>query len=373
MKIAHLTSVHHRYDTRILLKECTSLSTFGYDVYLIVADGKEDELIQNINILDVGKPSGRLNRILTSTNKIYKKALEVDANIYHLHDPELIPIGLKLKKKGKIVIFDSHENVSQQILGKPYLQKSLKKIISRLYSYYEKYSLSKFDGIISATTSIKEKLIKINKNTIAVNNFPIINDITNTNIIWDKKENRICYVGAISNIRGIKEMVESVSDIKTNTKITIGGNFPNNKFENEVKNNKNSNEIEFLGFLNRKQINELFSISKAGLVVLHPTINYLDSLPVKMFEYMAAGIPIIASNFPLWKEIISSNNCGLLVNPLEPTEIANAIDFIINNSDISKEMGKNARVAIEKKYNWSIECEKLLDFYTKIDELSLSN
>jgi glycosyltransferase involved in cell wall biosynthesis len=106
--------------------------------------------------------------------------------------------------------------------------------------------------------------------------------------------------------------------------------------------------------------------SLAGIVTFLPSPNHLEAQPNKMFEYMSAGIPVIASDFPLWREIISGNDCGLLVNPLKPLEIAGAIDYLVNNPAEAKRMGRNGRLAVIEKYNWPMEEKKLLRFYDSI-------
>ncbi|MCO3307718.1 glycosyltransferase family 4 protein, partial [Pseudomonas aeruginosa] len=173
-KVAHLTSVHSRYDIRIFRKQCRTLSQYGYDVYLVVADGKGDEVKDGVRIVDVGVLSGRLNRILKTTRKIYEQALALGADVYHFHDPELIPVGLRLKKQGKQVIFDSHEDVPKQLLSKPYMRPFLRRVVAVLFSCYEKYACPKLDAVLTATPHIREKFKNINGNVLDINNFPML-------------------------------------------------------------------------------------------------------------------------------------------------------------------------------------------------------
>ncbi|WP_350304116.1 glycosyltransferase family 4 protein [Photorhabdus viridis] len=362
MKITHMTSAHPRFDIRIFLKECSALQR-KHEVSLIVADGKNNEVKNNITIIDVGMLPGRLNRIFKTTERVYKKALELDSDLYHFHDPELIPIGLRLKKKGKTVIFDAHEDVPKQILSKPYLNKLAKTIISKTFSLYEKYAIPKFNGIITATPAIRDKYLKLNKNTIDINNYPILGELSNNNNNWDKKEKQICYVGGISAIRCIEEMVESISYLKTDTKMKLAGDFSEKDLEKKIKSMENWHKIDELGFLNRIETKELLSKSIAGIVLFHPLPNHIDAQPNKMFEYMSAGIPVIASNFKLWKDIIVANNCGICIDPLNPKELADAIDYLSNNYDIAERMGNNGFLAVNEKYNWDIEQNKLIKFY----------
>ena len=365
-KIAHLTSVHPRYDTRIFIKMCSSLAQKNYDVSLVVADGKTNETKNNVNIYDVGKLDGRINRILKTTQNVYKKALELNADLYHIHDPELIPIGLKLKKKGKKVIFDAHEDLPKQLLSKPYLKNYQQKFLSWVVEKYEQWACSKFDAIVTATPYIRDKFLAINSNSIDINNFPILGELASPIQNWDSKSPYIAYVGGISKIRGIYELIQAIDMTQSDIKLQLGGKFSESIFENKIKKSSGWNRVDELGWLNRQQVAEIYAQSRVGIVTLHPIINYLDSLPVKMFEYMAAGLPVIASDFPLWKEIIEGNQCGICVDPLSPKAIAAAIDYIIDNPIEAEKMGNNGKKSVEEKFNWSIEEIKLFNLYSRL-------
>lgn len=366
IKITHLTSVHTRYDTRIFLKMCSSLANNAhYQVNLVVADGKEDEILNNVHIIDVGeKIGGRLARMSKTVIKIFRKAKELDSDIYHFHDPELIPVGLKLKKIGKKVIFDSHEDIGKDILTKEWIPLFFRKMISIAYNIYERYACEKFDAIIAATPYIRDKFLSFNQQSIDINNFPILDELSN-DTSWHEKKDEVCYVGGISQIRGIKEIVQAM-EYTHQVRLNVVGTFSENNVEEEVKVYKGWQNVHELGFMTRNEVAKIMSRSKAGIVTFHPVPNHMDAQPNKMFEYMSAELPIISSNFPLWKEIVEGNACGICVNPLKPTEIAEAIEYIMSHPEHAHEMGQNGKKAVFNKYNWCVEEQKLFNVYERV-------
>lgn len=361
MKIVVMTSVHPRYDTRIFIKECQTLAKH-YDVSLVVADGKGDEIKNGVHIYDAGlRESSRIKRGTQTVKAIYEKALSLNGDIYHFHDPELLKTVSKLKKHGKKVIYDVHEDVEVDILTKEWIPKSLRKFISKSFWMYECKQAKKVDAVLTATPYICDKFKKINPNTIDINNYPILSELYSEKLDWSMKKDQVCYVGGLSVVRGIKEIVIAANALGL-IRLVIGGQFDTHVLEQEVKSESSVN-VQYLGFLDRPQVAETYKNSVAGLVTLHPILNYLDSLPVKMFEYMSAGIPVIASNFPLWRDIIEGNQCGLCVDPLDPQQIATAIATLVQDKALAQQLGDNGRRAVEEKYNWSIEAEKLLSLY----------
>ena len=123
--------------------------------------------------------------------------------------------------------------------------------------------------------------------------------------------------------------------------------------------------VVYHGRQERDGVAAALSRARVGLVVLQPRPNYLEALPVKLFEYMAAGIPCVASDFPLWREIIETAQCGLLVDPGDPEAIAAAVAWLLENESDAREMGQRGREAVENVYNWEGEARRLVDLYAR--------
>ncbi len=212
MKICHMTSAHSQEDIRIFHKECVSLAKAGYQVYQ-VSCGSEYEK-NGVQMIGIGQPEhSRMARMTKTAKKVYKTAKQIDADIYHIHDPELLPYGLRLKKSGKKVIFDSHEDVSAQIMDKTWIPKAFRKIVSICYKVYETHVVRNLDAVVAATPHIAESFSDRCKNVVIVNNYPKLDDIDFHNTPFTERDRIICYAGGIDEIRGERVMIEATKDI----------------------------------------------------------------------------------------------------------------------------------------------------------------
>lgn len=364
-RIAHLTSAHPRFDTRIFLKECRSLAAAGHEVSLIVADGKGDAERDGVRILDVGASRGRLDRMMGATRRVLARALSVDAEVYHIHDPELLYAALALKRRGRRVIFDAHEDLPRQILSKPYLHPVVRGSVAATAAHVQRFACRRLDAVVAATPSIHDAFVAMGVPTVEVSNYPLLDELR-LEAPWSEKQKEIAYVGGISQIRGIREAIAAMAVSRSGATLNLAGTFEKPGLKAELEHTPGWAKVNELGFLSRSEVRRVLGRSVAGLVTFKPVPNHIEAQPNKMFEYMSAGLPVIASAFPRWSEIIEGHACGLCVDPLDPHAIAAAIDHLVENLDVARRMGENGRRIVETRYNWAVEEKKLLSLYDRV-------
>lgn len=366
ISVCHFTSAHQALDDRIFIKEARSLAAAGYTVYLVAPDAA-DTTLDKVHIIGVPKSSdNRLYRMLILTRKIYKTVKHLDADIYHFHDPELLPIGLRLKRKGKIVIFDSHEDVPNQILSKVWIFAPLRRIIAKLYNCLERYITRRLDALIGVNPIIVNRLQKVNPRSVQITNYPVLEEF-HDDILQESSQN-ICFAGNIKKEYMHHLILKALKKCQ-GVHYLLGG-AGDESYLKLLMEMPEWEQVEYLGYLKREALYQLYRRSQAGIAIHDYTPNVggkEGSLGfIKNFEFMMAGLPIICTDFTVWKKLIAEEKCGICVNPHDSDAIAEAINYLMSHPDEARQMGENGRNAVINKYNWHTQELVLRQLYQEL-------
>jgi glycosyltransferase involved in cell wall biosynthesis len=367
-KICHVTSVHSRYDTRIFFKECKSLSKNGYDTTILVNDLNHDEVIEGIKIYSTqNQRKHSFISILKSLIIIKKKIEHIDAYVYHLHDPELLLLVRFLKKKKKIVIFDSHEDYFSTVGKTEWIPRIFRRLILLIYKYFERYCISTIDGAIVCYHWTYDRYVKINMNSELVFNFPQTEPLIPVSFKYNTRS--IAFAGGVNSLWCHTEVLCALSIID-DVQYELAGPA-DSQYLLELHKMRGWSSVRYHGKVAFEEVfTKIYANCSIGIALLDyipackGTIGNLSN--TKLFECMYAGLPVICTDFDLWKEIIEQENCGICVNPHNIEQIVSAITYLLDNPDIARQMGENGRNAVMKKYNWDTEEQKLLAFYDKV-------
>lgn len=364
-KVCHVTSVHPAGDVRIFQKECVSLARAGYDVTL-VQQGESYEK-DGVHIAGFGAAaSNRLKRMLFTTRRAYKKALAVNADVYHLHDPELLPYGMKLKRRGKKVIFDSHEDVPADILEKAWIPAPLRKLISRAYARYEASLFPRLDGVVGVTPILCRRLEKCSRRCAMVTNYPIWEEDLSQPAFQNRK---VVFPGLLSelwNIHILLRAAERVGDVT----VELRSRQVEEPYGTALRSLPGWEKVNFPGQVSHAEVLRLFSECSCGIALSKKTANSAGDTGTlgntKLFEYMMAGLPFVCTDFILWKDIVDRWQCGICVDPENVEEVSSAIQYLLDHPEEARRMGENGRRAVKEEFNWGAEEKKLLALYREI-------
>lgn len=364
MRVCQCTTVHNREDLRVFYKTSVSLVNAGYEVFLIVADGKGDEEKLGVKILDIGDFNRKRKERFTVARKLLvEKVISLSPSIVQFHDPELLTLSSKFKKKDFKVVYDSHEDVTKQIQYKEWLgPASIRNVLSKVYDKWEKGNVKRIDALISVIDEITNNFQCDKKATIK--NYPIIDAFSSQCKPWEERDNVLTYVGTFSEKRGVLDYVEAMKYVQTDCKLQLIGKFDSKTLEQKCKASEGWNKVNFIGYQPMEEVAKYLGVSKIGLSVLHAEQNYLTSLPTKGFEYMAAGTPIIMSDFKYWRPYFK--NTAKFVIPSDPKTLAQMIDELMSNEKSLIDLHENCKMNF-REFSWEEESKKLVNLYKSLE------
>lgn|GEM_PF-74026 len=354
-QIAHVTVVHRPTDNRIMRKECISLSRSGLSVVLL-AVAPHDDVFDGVPIVALPPRHGRLMRMALGPLDAWRALRRIQPNLIHVHDPELIPLALLWRlPRGRKAVYDAHEDLPKQVISKTYIPMPLRKPVARLAGILQALADRHLDAIVAATPSIARNFT--HAPVTLVQNFPWLSDYPETTDPPEREHPKVVYVGGISAERGAAEMVQAIQQSGRNAQLVLAG--PLVGPAKELIERAPIARVRYLGVLPASQVPATVSEAAIGLVLFHPTPNNLESQPTKLFEYMAAARPFIASDFPYWRELVGNIGCGLFVDPLDVEAIRRSIDQLLDDRESALEMGRRGRAALVQSFVFERESAKL--------------
>lgn len=359
-KVCLCSILHKLDDSRIFYKECISLQKAGYNVTIIARPAAnkqfDEKSYQGVKLIK-----------LTSNNRFYnnfylfKTIVEQRIKVVHFHDPELIIMGLLLRLLGKKVIYDAHENVRQDILHKEWVRPEFRFLLSKIAVFFELMASIFFNGIVSATPAIAKNFS--NKNNYVIRNLPPLKKKSEL-VEAKRNKNIVVYVGTLSEARGIKELITAAEHLTGVAKLWLLGGWNSEKFKLECENMAGFINTNYLGMVNHEEVSKILSEATIGLCMLYPIDTFKDSYPIKVFEYMQNGLPVLMSDFDKWKELFG--DLSEYTDPMNPIQIANHIKFLLGNPSRLEEMSAKGKVVINEQFNWDSESRSLIELYRKI-------
>lgn len=369
-KVVHLTSVHPPDDNRIRHKECATLATAGWEVVLIACARRSETGADGVRLRALPPPPGRVSRMTVTAWRMYRAALDESADLYVFHDPELMPWALMLKAHGKRVVYDIHEDVPGTVAYKTYLPRPIRPAIADGLQFVQRACARWFDALVVATPHLGALVRDIGPPVVIVQNFPRLEELPDAGgqLPYAERREALAYVGVVSRGRGVREMIEAVADLEDfpGAVLHIAGRWMPGALRDQMSRHRGWPKVVNHGQIERRGVVELLSECRVGLVTIWPEQNYLMSYPTKMFEYMAMGLPVVASDFPLWRRIVEESGAGILVDPTRPESIRDAISWLLTHASEAEAMGERGRMAVRSRFYWGPEGEKLVQLCSDI-------
>lgn len=371
IRVCHVTSCHAHTDPRIFQKECVSLAKAGYAVTL-VAPGTGEQEEKGVRVIGAGeKPASRLERMFRYSAQVVERAAALRADVYHLHDPELLRYVDRLRRTGALVVFDSHEDVMEDIAEKPYIPRMFRGLVSRVYGVFFRRTAKKLAGLISVTPHLQKKLEPYCENTVMITNYPILTALPQRKLRDPAAPFTACFTGNLSPVWNLVSAAEAVEALE-NAQLRICGRPEEATLSRLRPRPSWDRTVRYLGQLTLAQARQEQKAADVGLALSSYCRNSgwkIGTLGnTKIFEYMAMGLPVVCTDFDLWKEFVERYRCGICVRPDDVPAITAALRELQAHPEEALQMGKNGQRAVQEEFNWASQEPVLLAFYKKLEQ-----
>lgn len=361
-RVCHISPVHALADNRVFLKECQSLRQSGYDVVWVV-QADRDQVVDGVQVIALRPVHTLLRRWLVTGPEAFWKACRTRSALYHFHDPEFIPWAILLRLTGSQVVYDIHEDYVSSVSQKSYIPPALRGIAARVAGIAERLGTVGFARVI-AERYYEERYPK----AIKVLNYPILDAVDKP---CRRSAKQLIYTGNVHPYRGA-HVHAKIPGLVAGTSVSFIGKCTETLYQTLLR--ENASHCEQLSFEGVGGVVPYSEISQryrdgewlAGLAIFPPNEHLEKKELTKFFEYMQFGIPIIASNFPVWRRLVEENGCGICVDPNDDEAIAAAVTRLRDDPELWQTMSRNGIQTVRQKFSWTSQAESLLSLYERL-------
>lgn len=360
-RVLHLAPGHAALDTRVFWKECRSLARAGYDVRLLVPHDR-DEVRDGVTISALPRWTTRVQRFVRNPLVLARRAWAARVDVVHLHDIEALPVGILLALRGRTVVYDSHEDYPRLALDRPWIPAALRPFVARTVALLERAATRTFSAVVSAEEEGARRFPP-DKVTV-VRNHPLGEELDRVDVTWEERERRALYVGDITAQRGAREMVEAIGRVHPPARLTLVGRINPPDLAEELAGLPGWSQVDLLGPQGRDRVVAELARAKVGLVLWHPTAKHAQgAVPVKLFEYMGAGLAVVGSDLPTIRAAVDRADAGHLVDPRDVEAVVASIEDLLGSGEAP---GARGQEAVRQHHTWATEERRLLYLYRRL-------
>ncbi len=378
IRIAILTTVHTPLDVRIFYKQALSLVAAGHVVTLFapLSPNEPDaaERCARAGIAFVPLPT--LTQTTRSARPAIWRALAQrlhegrDAfDVWHFHDPELLPLAMlwrMLFARHVCLVYDVHEDVPKDILNKTWIPAPIRRPISAIARCVEHIGMRACALVVVAADSILPRATAANRHAISVRNYPIISEAPPPSRPGGDRPLRAIFAGNLLAVRGVRELVAAANQLSgLPFELHLLGEFDDPALERALRAQATPN-VHFHGVTPFDRVADYLRNSDIGMMCYLPHPGVDEYLPTKLFEYCDAGLAVVASDYPLWRDFLEQAGCGTTCDPSNPDDIARVLRAWVTQPELCAQAGLAGRRFVLERYSWNAEARTLCAAYDRL-------
>lgn len=363
VRIAHLTPHRDPFEPRTFF-QCQSLAEAGFEVVLVAPHG-QDLVRDGVRLLAVPRYRSRLERVTRTAWRTVRRGMATQPALYHIHDPELIPWGLLLRLTGRPVIYDVHEDYAQAAGVRDWIPGPARRLLAASYAAIAALARRCFTVIIA-----ERYYDRSFPGAVEVLNYAKTEEFQGLDAIarTAPARPRALYTGSVTASRGGRHHARLLAHLPAGAEVALVGVCPEADLARDLLNQSSGDPRLILRtaerWVPRETIVEAYGEPwTCGLALFPDTPHYREKELTKFFEYMAAGLPIVASGFPVWRRLIETERVGLCVDPEDPAAAAAAVLWLQAHPEEARAMGERGRRAVAERYNWASQAARLVGLY----------